>query len=423
MSPDRAGATPADILIVDDTPANLRLLSQMLTENGYQVRPAPSGSVALAAAQAQPPDLILLDIRMPEMDGYQVCKRLKSDASTRDIPIIFISALNETRDKVKAFAIGGVDYVTKPLQLPEVLARVKTHLALRRLQTELQDVNLRLEDTNKKMEQELILAGEVQAGFLPRVLPEVSGWQFSVTLKSARETSGDFYDVNLLADGHVTIMVADVVDKGVGAALFMALSWILIRTYAAEYPTDPELVLTAVNRRILEDTNANQFVAVSYGILDPDTGRFVYCNAGNCPPIVFRSRGTHRLKKLVNTGIPLGLLEDRTWDKAVVQLDPGDVLVLYTDGITEAQNEKEEFYGETRLLDSIRTNLDGSAEGISQRILADLQEFVGSAPQYDDITLSVLVRESAEIERSRVDFPAVPRVVAQWHWQSPAHNR
>ncbi len=200
MSRGRAGAPKADILIVDDKPANLRLLSQMLVENGYQVRPAPDGSVALAAAQAQPPDLILLDIRMPEMDGYQVCKHLKADPSTRDIPIIFISALDETRDKVKAFAIGGVDYVTKPLQFQEVLARVKTHLALRRLQTDLQHANMRLEDANRKMEQELILAGEVQAGFLPRALPDVRGWQFSVTLKSARETSGDFYDINLLPD-------------------------------------------------------------------------------------------------------------------------------------------------------------------------------------------------------------------------------
>lgn len=413
MNPDRASTPTADILIVDDKPANLRLLSQMLVENGYQVRPAPNGSVALAAARAQPPDLILLDIRMPEMDGYQVCERLKADASTRDIPIIFISALDETRDKVKAFAIGGVDYVTKPLQLQEVLARVETHLALRRLQTELQDAN-------RKMEQELILAGEVQAGFMPRALPEVRGWQFSVTLRSARETSGDFYDINLLPEGHVTILVADVVDKGVGAALFMALSWILIRTYAAEYPADPQLVLTAVNRRILEDTNANQFVAVSYGILDPVTGRLVYCNAGNCPPIIFRSRG---VEKLVNTGIPLGLLEDRTWDQAVAQIDPGDVLVLYTDGITEAQNEKEEFYGEARLLNSIRANLNGSAQEIKQGILADLQKFVGSAPQYDDITLTVVVRQSAEIERPPVDHPAVHRPAAQWQWQSPPRIR
>jgi len=127
-----------NILIVDDTPANLRLLSSMLADQGYKVRSVISGQMALTAAQAAPPDLILLDIRMPDMNGYDVCERLKSDEDTRDIPIIFISAMDATEDKVKAFNVGGVDYVTKPFQLEEVLARVETHLALRYLQSSLQ---------------------------------------------------------------------------------------------------------------------------------------------------------------------------------------------------------------------------------------------------------------------------------------------
>jgi len=127
-----------NILIVDDTPANLRLLSNMLTEQGYKVRSVINGQMALTAAQASPPDLILLDIRMPEMDGYEVCERLKADEVTHDIPIIFISALDATQDKVKAFTVGGVDYIAKPFQLEEVLARVETHLTLRKLQRSLQ---------------------------------------------------------------------------------------------------------------------------------------------------------------------------------------------------------------------------------------------------------------------------------------------
>ena len=125
-----------NILIVDDTPHNLRLLSQMLSEHGYQVRAALNGPRALAAVQATPPDLILLDIMMPEMDGYEVCNRLKADERTRDIPVLFISALNETEDKVKGFVAGALDYITKPFQLEEVLARVETHLKLSRLQRE-----------------------------------------------------------------------------------------------------------------------------------------------------------------------------------------------------------------------------------------------------------------------------------------------
>ncbi len=141
-----------DILIVDDTPANLRLLAGMLGEQGYKVRPAPNGKLALMAARAAPPDLILLDINMPGMNGYEVCAALKDDPLTRDIPVIFISALDQTEDKVKAFTLGGVDYVAKPFQVEEVLARVRTHLALYVLQRQLAAANQELRAANAELE-------------------------------------------------------------------------------------------------------------------------------------------------------------------------------------------------------------------------------------------------------------------------------
>lgn len=137
--------TRGNILIVDDAPANLRLLSGILNKQGYKVRSVISGPMALTATRAAPPDLILLDINMPEMNGYEVCQRLKENEETCDIPIIFISALDATEDKVKAFTIGGVDYITKPFQGEEVLARVQTHLALRDAQRQLQEANKDLE--------------------------------------------------------------------------------------------------------------------------------------------------------------------------------------------------------------------------------------------------------------------------------------
>ena len=389
MSHNQADPPKADVLIVDDTPANLRLLSKMLAEQGYQVRPVPDGPLALAATRAEPPDLILLDIRMPGMSGYQVCEHLKTDARTRDIPVIFISALDATQDKVKAFTAGGVDYVTKPFQVEEVLARVETHLAMRRLQKQLQDAN-------EKMERELALAGEVQASFLPRELPSIPGWQVAVTLKPSRETSGDFYDVNLLPDGRLGILVADVVDKGAGAALFMALSWTLIRTYAAEYPTQPELVLSAVNHRILADTHADQFVTVFYGILDPTTGVLVYCNAGHCPPYLVSAQANNAIQALHRTGMALGVAQDVTWAQEEVQLVPGDALVLYTDGVTEARNAQGAFFGEDRLLESVRADLGRSALDIQDAIMAAIRTFVDDAPQFDDIALAVVVRGSTQ---------------------------
>jgi sigma-B regulation protein RsbU (phosphoserine phosphatase) len=378
-----------NILVVDDTPANLRLLSGMLAEQGYKVRSVINGQMALTATQAAPPDLILLDINMPEMNGYEVCERLKADEDTRDIPIIFISALDATEDKVKAFTIGGLDYITKPFQIEEVLARVETHLALRNLQK-------RLQSANRRFEQELALAGEVQASFLPKRIPDVPGWQLAVTLKPARETSGDFYDINLLPNGELGILVADVVGKGVGAALYMALSWTLIRTYAAEYPTQPELVCETVNRRILGDTQADMFVTAFYGVLNPATGTLIYCNAGQNPPHLFDAQKGGGPQKLSATGKPLGMFEDETWEKSVILLAREDVLVLYTDGVVEAQDVGDSTFGEDRLLRCVQSNLGHPAQVIRDAIIADVYEFTGDARQYDDITLLVLAREYSD---------------------------
>ena len=145
MDREAQETTPAEILIADDIPANLKLLTDILTERGYQVRPATGGNLALRSAVIRLPDLILLDVKMPDMDGYEVCRALKADEKSRDIPVIFISALDETRDKVRGFEVGGIDFITKPFQAEEVLARVETHLALRRLQERLERQNTRLQ--------------------------------------------------------------------------------------------------------------------------------------------------------------------------------------------------------------------------------------------------------------------------------------
>jgi len=380
---------PENILIVDDTPANLRLLSQMLSEKGYGVRAVKSGARALESVQVTQPSLILLDIRMPEMNGYEVCERLKEDPKTHDIPIIFISALNEIEDKVKGFGVGGVDYITKPFQIEEVLARVETHLALRKLQKQLQDAN-------KKFEEELALAGSLQASFFPSEPPHIPGWQLVVALKAARETSGDFYDVYKLPNGHLAILVADVVDKGAAAALYMALSWTLIRTYAREYPEQPELVLGSANRRIISDTDASRFVSVFYGVLDPASGRFVYCNAGHNPPLQFNREKGEKFKILSKTGLVLGILKNETWEQGTIDILPGDVILHYTDGVTEAQNMDGELYGVKRLIRCVQENLGRSAQEIQNAILEDVDEFIGYAPQFDDIALVILIRESIE---------------------------
>jgi sigma-B regulation protein RsbU (phosphoserine phosphatase) len=393
MMTDRPTETIKEsILVVDDTPANLRLLSQMLSQEGYRVRAVTSGARALASVQVSRPDLILLDIKMPEMNGFEVCEQLKADPRTRDIPIIFVSALDELEDKVQAFTAGCVDYITKPFQFAEVLARAETHLALRKLQEQLRDANRKLRDANRRLERELALAGRVQASFLPSEFPLTPGWQISAALKPARQTSGDFYDVISLPNGRLGLLVADVVDKGVGAALFMALCRTLIRTYASTHPARPDLVLDAVNHRVLSETETDQFVTAFYGILDPATGTLTYCNAGH-PPALLLGREPKAAQYLTKTGMALGVIDTENWEQATARLAPGDFLVLYSDGVTDAENEQGAAFSLERLQACLRANLERSAQEIQSAILGEIREFMGQAIQFDDITLMVVVRE------------------------------
>src|ERR1700730_155968 len=213
---------PASILAVDDTPANLQVLAGMLKDRGYKVRPVPSGKLALLAARRDPPDLILLDINMPETNGYEKVEPLKVDDKPKGIPVIFTSALTEQLDKVKSFAIGGVDYITKPFQMEELHARVETHLKLRRMQIELEEYSHHLVLARERLKLDLELARGVQRGFLPVRLPEVPGYEFFAHYESAFEVGGDYYDFILLPRQRVAVMLGDVVGKGVAAALLMA---------------------------------------------------------------------------------------------------------------------------------------------------------------------------------------------------------
>jgi serine phosphatase RsbU (regulator of sigma subunit) len=244
---------------------------------------------------------------------------------------------------------------------------------------------------HQKVLQELSVAAEIQASFLPGALPQRDGWQLAAALRPARQTSGDFYDVLELPDGRLGLVIADVADKGTGAALFMALSRTLLRTFAFEYPERPEKALYAANRRILSDSRSSMFVTAFYGILDPARATLRYCNAGHNPPYLLRV-GTGPLP-LRNTGIPLGIVEDAAWTTETVALEAEDLLVLYTDGVSEAQNWAGEFFEVERLLAAARACPGQSAQAVEACILAAVDQFVGDAPQSDDLTLLVVKRE------------------------------
>ncbi|GAB4214858.1 MAG: hypothetical protein OHK0022_54020 [Roseiflexaceae bacterium] len=245
----------------------------------------------------------------------------------------------------------------------------------------------------QRVTQELALAAQIQASFLPRALPVVAGWQVAATLRPARETSGDFYDVLALPEGRLGLLIADVADKGTGAALYMALSRTLIRTFAFAHPDRPDLVLQSANQRILTDTDSSMFVTVFYGVLDPRTGALCYCNAGHNPPYLLRARPAAEPLALRKTGIPLGITDELPWTAGEVALEPGDLLALYTDGVSEAHNPDQALYEDARLLEALRQARRDSAAAVRDGILESVGAFVGEAPQSDDLTVLVLMRE------------------------------
>jgi len=246
----------------------------------------------------------------------------------------------------------------------------------------------------QRVREELKLAGQIQSSLLPRSFPDMSGWQLAVTLAPAGETSGDFFDVIPLEDGKTGIVLADVLDKGIGPALYMTLSRTLIRTYAIEFELQPDIVLYATNERILKDTRANLFVTAFYGILDPQAGTLTYANAGHNPPLLVRSHNDTEIELLTRTGLPIGIDEEAAWDHATIEIRPGDILVLYTDGIPEAQNADGEFFHRSNLEAIIKENHGQSAEKLQQAILNAVYDFLGDIPPQDDITLMVLVRDA-----------------------------
>ena len=374
-----------EILLVDDKPANLRLLNQMLADRGFIVRAVKSGERALESIRATPPDLILLDIKMPGMDGYEVLHRLKQTPDSSDIPVIFISALDDIQNKVRGFNMGCVDYITKPFQYEEVIARVETHLTLQRFQK-------RLQRANRRYENELKLAGSLQANLLPKDVPALPGFQLSFVLRSARETSGDFYDIFPLNSGHFGILVADVVDKGAAAALLMAYGRTLLRTLAEEFPEDPDRVLNNVNQRMLSYTDASHFLTVFYGILELEKNELVYSNAGHNPAIHLKA-ANGEMTLLKNTGMPLGLFDDQDWQQRKIQLNPGDLVVMYTDGITDAQNQQYELYGMERFKETLQANHKQPPAELDKLVLEDIDRFQDGAPQPDDIAMVILKKD------------------------------
>lgn len=377
---------------------------------------AQTSAEAVQLCQMTVPDLLVLDFRCPPEQRRELAQQIH--ASWQGIKVILMVSWQEEFSGAGEGDSTPLYYFSRDVSEDELKLAVRQvlqdtwtasdspaafshttflHQAVEETDTEINHAARLLSERQRNesaVTRELVMAGKIQNDILPEMAPTLPGWEFATSLEPARETSGDFYDFIPLTERKWGILVGDVTDKGMGAALFMALTSSLLRTYATRFPTLPALTLRAVSQRLLTDTRGDMFVTTVFGILEPHTGRVIFANAGHPPGyIVGTQKGKVDIQELRTTGMALGVSEQATWKQKVLKMNPGDYLILYTDGITEAQNPQGEFFGNEHLLDVILEYLDSPAQVMKKGILDRVHRFVDSTPRQDDIALIVVRRE------------------------------
>jgi serine phosphatase RsbU (regulator of sigma subunit) len=383
---------PARILVVDDNEANRDLLVRRLQRQGHQMATAENGRIALDMLTQASFDLVLLDIMMPEMNGFEVLEHLKADDALRHLPVILISALDDADSVTKGIALGADDHLPKPFDRQILNARVTASLAKKRLHD-------REHMYARSLEREMDIAREIQAGFLPRRLPVRDGWDLAAWFEPARRVGGDFYDAFELAGGRLAVVLADVCDKGVGAALFMALFRSLVRalgerllTPGGDTASEACQLIGDVNNYIARThERANMFATMFFGSLDLASGELVYDNAGHEPPLNTGTQGVRA--RLTPTGPAVGMLADMDFHATKVVLGNGEALVAFTDGVTDSHNIDGALFGDARLRELMTAPAD-SAQAMVHRIQAAVRMHAGDVPAFDDVTLLVVRRTS-----------------------------
>ncbi len=383
------------VLLVDDNPTNLKVLNDTLKGRGYKLRIAKSGEQALQVAEKSRPDLILLDIMMPPgIDGYETIRRLKASPETKETPVIFLSALNDTRDKVKGLELGAVDFISKPFQADEVIARVDRHLTMHLLRQELRQRNRELETANERMKRDLEAAARVQRSMLPASLPEDDrvriGWQYH----PCDELAGDALNAHRLSQRHISLYIVDVRGHGVPSALLSVSVTRSLEPTAdlSSLVTGPDGVITApekvaqrLNTLYPMESNAELYFTMIYGVLDLETRCLRFVQAGHPGPILIRREGAP--EQINAPSLLIGAIRDATFSDSEIQLMAGDRLYLVSDGLCEETDESDEEFTVPRLIDSLAARADEPLQASLEGVRRDLVAWHGSDEFSDDFSI------------------------------------
>jgi len=386
------------VLIVDDSEAIRMLITVYLRAGGYCVLEASNGQIGLTLATEKKPDIIILDIAMPVMDGFSVCARLQQDENLRRIPVLMLSALSDTESKMRAFELGAVDYIIKPVSKGELLARIQTHLTINRLTTSLQQANKELLIHQKQLLEGLHAAANLQKNLLPRRIPDCKTLSFASYFKPCQEIGGDIYNIQRLDDEYVALHIIDVSGHGFSAAMMTALasqalsySGTLVTSLAADGKrtvTPPVTVIEELDKEF-PLKRFNLYMTLFYILINTKTNTFRYCCAGHPPAIQVQADGTMNTLKL--GGPPAGMGGE--WEEGRGKLNERDRIFFYTDGLTEYRNENDEFYSSTRLLQSMKNTTELPLQAAVQNIIGDIKQFGKQADADDDMTFLAMEKK------------------------------
>ena len=365
------------VLIVDDAKTNIDILVQALRDE-YKLSVAVDGAAALRSVEKSPPDLVLLDIVMPGIDGYEVCRQLRAQESTRELPIMFLSSLEDVKDKTRGFEVGGNDYLTKPFEVLEVKARVRSLLKAKAYADAIREA----------MARDLRIAREIQMGILPADLAAATsgtGLDVHAIIEPAQKVGGDLYEVLRASDDRLVVALGDVSGKGIPAALFMAVAVTILRTLA-RHIADPAEILSRLNDELAKQNPRGMFVTMQCLVFDLEHRRVSCAGAGH-HELAILSPGRPPRLACPSSGRPAGLMASNPIERETFPLEPGDTFVLFSDGVSEAMNAAEDFYGEERLVMALSASAGTPAAETVATVLADVRAFVAGAKQSDDITV------------------------------------
>lgn len=372
------------ILVVEDDASLRDWIDFELSFAGYRVDQVPDGPSAITFVDAAPAvDLILLDVQLPGMDGFQVCNHIQQIRGLSAVPVIFLTARDSLDDKLHGFAAGAVEYLTKPFKMAELKVRIQALLR----STEMQR-SLGRQEGHAERARDMAEAAMIQQALMTCSLGNITGVDVAADCQPARIVGGDLYDIYVRSDGRLNVVEADVSGKGMAAAMVTAEVRTVLRE-VGRIILSPGAMMSLANARLYDDlTRVGKFVTVFAGAYAPDTHTFIYANAGHSVAIHRPAEGSTQI--LEPTGLPLGIFERTEYEEHVIRLDTGDLLVVCSDGFPEASNHAGDLYGYTRLLEAIEDVADQRSADIVAALEQEVSGFVEGFEQSDDQTIIVI---------------------------------